>query len=501
MANASNLTSVKLLSNGIGGTTKRIVAMTAAQKAATVASVSLNRVMGLLGGPVGLAITAASAVAFFALSASDAADDAKQLASDVDDLAASFSGLNEQQIAVKLQNAVNESNRLVNELAEASAEMNRMIELNNKGIFVGTVEWGRQKKLVEELTAELAKAELKAEALFQTGLGVGRTPEEGTGAKAEEPQQIDSEDNFVNSERFKTESLRAELLERQTIQKAFNEIMVADFQSLADEERAITEFNRQAEIAELETRMIDSQIRFEQEREQILLNTRLNSEAKLALEAELEAQELTQQELFELEKNRIAQEAAEARLEISRLEGEERAAINVQAADLIRDVNQRMVSDSLSFFAQFGSKSKTLAKAILVLRAAEGASSAIINSQVAATRALAELGPIAGPPVAASMITYGKVSAGIIAANAALSLGGGGGSGGASISSFGGGGSESETATRQEPISQQSNIEFRGLSEIAELLSNLDPDEVLPVEYTQRIVASLGEYERLSGGG
>ena len=93
------------------------------------------------------------------------------------------------------------------------------------------------------------------------------------------------------------------------------------------------------------------------------------------------------------------------------------------------------------------------------------------------------------------------MSAGIIAANAALSLGGGGGSGGASISSFGGGGSESETATRQEPISQQSNIEFRGLSEIAELLSNLDPDEVLPVEYTQRIVASLGEYERLSGGG
>jgi tape measure domain-containing protein len=60
--------------------------------------------------------------------------------------------------------------------------------------------------------------------------------------------------------------------------------------------------------------------------------------------------------------------------------------------------------------------SKIAAIALIAIEKGLAIGQAIINSQVAATRALAELGPILGPPAAAAMISYGQVSAGLIAA-------------------------------------------------------------------------------------
>lgn len=471
VANTANLTSVKLLQNGIGGTTKRIVAMTAAQKAATVASTSLNRVVGLLGGPVGLAITAASAIAFFALTADDAADDARRLAEDVDGLAQSFSGLNEGQIEVKLANAVAETSRLTKELAEASAEMNRMINLNNKGIFVGTVEWGRQKTKVDELTEALAKAEQKSAALFQAGIGVGRTPEEGTGKRPGETEKSSPKsDPFVNTERFRTESLKAELNERQAIQRAYNEFLVGEFQSVADQERAIAEFNRLADLAELETKKANSEIDFQQRREQLLINTRLDAEAKFELEAELAQQELTQNQLFEMEKTRIAEDAAAERSDIARNEFAQRI-----------NTFQLYANASLQLNELFGSKSE---KANKKRRTRE----ARVNGAAGIVRAWAEHEFYEA--LGMTILIAASTEAQIANMNSASS-------GGGRVSAP----SQVQTSQRQEPIQQQSSLEFRGLSEVAEALRNLDPDEVLPVEYTQRIVASLSEFERFSGEG
>ncbi len=72
------------------------------------------------------------------------------------------------------------------------------------------------------------------------------------------------------------------------------------------------------------------------------------------------------------------------------------------------------------------------------------------------------------------------------------SAGGGGGGGSASFSA---------PAPRQEPVRQSNVVEFKGLEGIADAINNSDPDQVLPIEYTQRIINSLDEYNRLSGGG
>jgi tape measure domain-containing protein len=468
VANTANLTSVKLLSNGIGGTTKRIVAMTAAQKAATVASTSLNRVVGLLGGPVGLAITAASAIAFFALTADDAADDARNLAERTDELAQSFDNLTKSQIEVKLANATVEANRLEKQIFLASEKLNKLENFSGDKMKAAV---NAQKRVVAELNKELEQAILKRDALFQAGLSSGRTPEEGTGKRPGETEKASPKsDPFVNTERFRTESLKAELNERQAIQRAYNEFLVGEFQSVADQERAIAEFNRLADLAELETRKTNAQLDFQQRREQLLTNTRLDAEAKFELQAELEQQELTQNELFEMEKTRIAEDAAAERADIARNEFAQRI-----------NTFQLYANASLQLNELFGSKSE---KANKKRRTRE----ARVNGAAGIVRAWAEheFYEALGMTILIAASTEAQI------ANMNSASGGGG-----RVSAP----SQVQTSQRQEPIQQQSSLEFRGLTEVAEALRNLDPDEVLPVEYTQRIVASLSEYERFSGGG
>jgi len=461
----------------------------------------MGRSMALLGGPVGIAILAASAITFFITSAEDAEEKTARLAGEVDTLAQSFQGLTASQIQVELRNATNDANALEKAVLEADIKLKRLGE-DFKQFGTGGNAVLKAASDVEELTSQLEKAVQKRDELFQAGLSAERTPESGEEAKLTPTKGKDKSkvtDIFVNTEKSKTDTLRAELEERRTIQIAFNNLMLQDFSSLAEQERAIAEFNRQQELAGLARDMEASQIDFKARREQILTNTRLTAEQKAELEIELQLQELDQKRLFELDKNQIERDAAEERKLITQDEIDFKTQANIQASEIITSVNQNMTQDVLGFLSQFGQKSKVLAKALLLLRSGEGVSSAIINSQVAATRALAELGPIAGPPAASTMITYGKVSAGIIAANAALKIGGGSSSSsGASIG--GAGGFSGSVSQRQDPINQNTVVDFRGLDGIADALNNLDPDEVLPVEYTQRIVASLGEFNRLSGG-
>ncbi|MEE4384508.1 MAG: hypothetical protein V2J02_21120 [Pseudomonadales bacterium] len=80
-------------------------------------------------------------------------------------------------------------------------------------------------------------------------------------------------------------------------------------------------------------------------------------------------------------------------------------------------------------------ESKNAALYSLAISKAIGVASVLIDGHRAAGRALAELGPIAGPPVAAKFMASAKMSAGFIAAmglaeGAAMSVAGGGGSGG-----------------------------------------------------------------------
>lgn len=406
--------------NTLAASTLRATAANKAYAAsATIAgraSGALRGGLALLGGPVGVAILAATAITAFATSSDDADDEIRSLTKSIDDQIASLKNLGKTQkeIAVKAYN----------EAAQAAEEV--------------SIELIKQSKALDDMGGGLAKTTVK---YSMTARAVVDLTEKYKDLAAVEAQRKRLVDAFVDAEDAEPQTTTGTTPDQ-------------DFENLQIEAN-------NAEFAR----------RFE----------------KIQTLKEFDLLEIENKRIFEEEKLNIEREAAE-----------ERASLNQISADIIRDVNQRSVSDTIGFFEQFGKKSKFLAKGLLLLRAGEGISSAIINSQVAATRALAELGPIAGPPVAAKMIAYGQVSAGIIGANAVLKLGGGGSGGGGSIS-IGGVSDQQSQPQRQDPVQSREVIEFRGLEGIAEAIRDRDPEEPLPAEYTQRIMAAIELNERLGG--
>ena len=101
------------------------------------------------------------------------------------------------------------------------------------------------------------------------------------------------------------------------------------------------------------------------------------------------------------------------------------------------EMRERTVGLLANTLNALGQHSKAAAVAAVALNAAKSIKETIQHTAVAVMRAMAELGPIAGPPAAARIKAMGAVQVGLIAANAALSLGGGGGGRGGSVSAIG----------------------------------------------------------------
>lgn len=152
-------------------------------------------------------------------------------------------------------------------------------------------------------------------------------------------------------------------------------------------------------------------------REQDLENTALYNQTIEAEEA------LHQERMTAIKKREDAQQLADTK----------------KNENIIQGFKKQTANLAMGLLSQVANRSKGAAIALLAIEAARGVSQALINSQVAATRALAELGPIAGPPVAAQMLAYGKISAGLILAQKSLQMGSVGG--GASPTTGGGYGS------------------------------------------------------------
>lgn len=470
VAKTASIPATARVNNGINFTTKAVQSQTTAMRASALAAKGLRGALALLGGPAGIAVLAASALTFFITSAETAKEKTRRLSTEVDTLAQSFQGLTKAQIEVQLRNATTEANRLEKAVLDAS---NKFKELDKNVGFGGGQDVANAAREVKDLTKELDAAIKKRDALFQAGLNAGRTPETGeTKVKPTPTSKGKSKvtDIFINTEKTKTESLRAELNERQAIQRAFNNLLLQDFKSLADQERAIAEFNRQQELAGLARDMENSKIDFEARREQLLVNTRLTAEQKAELEIELQLQEIDQRTLFELEKTQIEEDAAAERVAITKNEFRDKF-----------QLAQTWTQAAFALSELVGSKSE---KANKKRRKREMRA----NGAAGIVRAWAEspFWVALGQTIAIAASTEAQIKK--------LDSGGGGVSAGAS-------GAVSTAPARRDPISSQSNVvEFRGLSEIADALNNRDSDEVLPVEYTQRIVNSLEEYNRLSGG-
>lgn len=159
------------------------------------------------------------------------------------------------------------------------------------------------------------------------------------------------------------------------------------------------------------------------------------------LQTERETLEVWYQESLEILEQARADELIseekyyEAKLRLQQ-EYNERSAALMQSEVEMR---KKTFSDLIGLVQQFGQRNKAAAKVAVALNAAQRISEISANTAAAATRALAELGPVAGPPAAARITAYGMVQKGIAAASAALRMGGGGGSAGGGAGIGGGG--------------------------------------------------------------
>ena len=122
---------------------------------------------------------------------------------------------------------------------------------------------------------------------------------------------------------------------------------------------------------------------------------------------------------------RFAEAREQQRMMIAQGQLEERAAENT-----IR-IRQATAATSIRILQVLVGKNKTVARALFLVEKGLAIARTVQNTAAAAVKALAELGPIAGPPAAAAIQAFGAAQVGLIAATALTGVGSIGASGGA----------------------------------------------------------------------
>ncbi|PCI54166.1 MAG: hypothetical protein COB36_10770 [Alphaproteobacteria bacterium] len=159
---------------------------TLATRAATVSVAGLSGAMAFLGGPVGLIITAAAALALFAFQADEAVEPSKLLALSADDLTESLSKLSEAKLKLNIQTLEGD----VATLRGARDELNELVnagrKFGKKGGFTGefhisltSEEAIREVVALEDAETDLAKAEKTLLEVREKLKNFGKSPAAG----------------------------------------------------------------------------------------------------------------------------------------------------------------------------------------------------------------------------------------------------------------------------------------------------------------------------------
>ena len=180
------------------------------QNVAALASRGLASAMSLIGGPVGAATLAVSALIFFADKAETASQRTERLSGDVDDLTDSFKGLNDLQRKIEIQKISTDMAVLSNQLVEANKKLNQF-----RGFAESPIKTQNINKLegdIASLNKELDNLSVKQQAIFQSGtpqLTEGARPAAG---KPQVPQTATTDISALRSRlALETDALAAEL--------------------------------------------------------------------------------------------------------------------------------------------------------------------------------------------------------------------------------------------------------------------------------------------------
>ena len=204
----------------------------------------------------------------------------------------------------------------------------------------------------------------------------------------------------------------------------------------------------------------------------------------MLLESKVNANGLTEEE---------QQRHSDAMTAINKREADAKADLTERTENAIRSMRQNAVQNAIGLLDMFAGKSKAAAIAAIVLNKGLALAQNTQNTLVAQTRALAELGPIAVPPAASAIGTYGAINAGLIAAT-----------GLAQAASIGGGNASSLTSSGGMPA-QRTTSGGGGMGDRSISIAGLDPSSMFSGEQVRDLLKNLagdgGDFTFLTSGG
>jgi hypothetical protein len=287
------------------------------------------------------------------------------------------------------------------------------------------------KKQAEEVNNLVAAIQAQAEAIGKTDRELAIKAATEAGANEEQIKSINLAYDAIEAEEARAESAKKAARAQREAIKAQAEAQ-RNYEALLDE---IFQNQKNREEEERQRKEgISSNI--DTLREELMSEEQLRAEHFLTrgeqLREALEADLITKQEFDALDKERVAQHQQWI-IDKERESAEARSAIEKRHQDVVRSFRNAGIQNAIGLLDVFAGESRAAAIAAIALSKGLALAQNTQNTLVAQTRALAELGPIAGPPVAAKIGAYGAINAALIAATGlaqAANLGGGASSGG-----------------------------------------------------------------------
>jgi len=212
---------------------------------------------------------------------------------------------------------------------------------------------------------------------------------------------------------------------------------------LSDKEKKALE--RERELLEQRLQAVREYLMTETELETLRYEERLEL-LREALEQEL----ITKEEYRELEAD-LAQAHADTLAKIEEDAAKKRAAIEEKVQRDITSMRETAMNNAIGMLQTFGQQSRVAALAAIALNKGLQIAQTLQNTATAEMRALAELGPIAGPPMAAKIRAWGMANVGLIAAQGLAQAAAGGVQPAGGVGRSGGGSAGGAIADAQPP--------------------------------------------------
>ena len=452
-----------------------------AANAGAIAARGLTAAFAALGGPLGVILIASTALALFSSSSDDAKEKSEELKTEVENLTAEFSKLNEQGKQLTLQKLVNEQVRVNKELQEASKRYNELeiaakaAAESGRGGFSDASAVARLSKAageVKRLSDEAGSLAEKQRAIFELGL-----PPEGS--------LLNPGEKAVSKLREIKGELQ-QLLNFQLDNLQFDSGLFGGLEGVGQDDQTAARINSRIEGLKLETQTISSELALQQAVRQGFLT---QEQADLDLQTATKIQKaITERELLLAEKSITDEQIAATEMAFQ----EQLTSISEQYAEQRLQVRRAEFSQQISMYSNY-------ANAALALGDAFGSKSEKANKRRRRVGVIVDTAAGIGRAFAENNFYTALGISALIAANGAAQLSAinSAGGGGGSISGASGG----SVALPTQPTAAASvqTLEIVGLREEIERLEAADG--FVSTQFVAKVLDKIDSANRLRGEG